>query len=231
MKFFLKSLQNIDNLVSYILSNNAKEDSYLKNIFNKKKVICFDVGANLGGYSNFIKRNLIVKYLHMFEPSVECFEYLRNNYNNKNTTIVNAAITTENKKRYFYENEILSQSSLNLNKNKFNKNYNYKNKYKVKCINLDTYYKGINGKFIIDILKIDAEGEDLNVLKGCKQLLYKKKIKIIKIELLNSIRKNKSNILEIINFLSSYNYFINTIVKSKFENNRLLMMDTYFISK
>ena len=80
------------------------------------------------------------------------------------------------------------------------------------------------------MLKIDAEGEDLNVLKGSKNLLSKKRIKLIKIELLNSIdlKNNNSNIGEIISYLGSHNYFLDTIVKSKFDNNKLLMMDTYF---
>ena len=58
----------------------------------------------------------------------------------------------------------------------------------------------------------------------------KKRIKLIKIELLNSIdlKNNNSNISEIISYLGSHNYFLDTIVKSKFDNNKLLMMDTYF---
>ena len=37
MKQIFKFLQNIDNLVSYIFSNNSKEDLFLKKFFNKKK--------------------------------------------------------------------------------------------------------------------------------------------------------------------------------------------------
>ena len=83
---------------------------------------------------------------------------------------------------------------------------------------------------IHNILKIDAEGEDLKVLKGSINLLKKKKIRLIKIELLNSLdqKTNKSNINEIIFFLSKYKYFISTIVKTKFVNEKLLMMDVYF---
>ena len=230
MKFILKSLQNIDNLVSYILSNNAKEDQYLKDIFKKKKITCFDVGANLGGYSTFIETNLNLQELHIFEPSFECFNYLNKNLEKKNIKINNLAVSIDNKTRFFYENEILSQSSLYNNQNKYNKNYKYKKKYRVKCTSLDNYCKKIKNNFCIDLLKIDAEGEDLNVLKGSKNLLSKKRIKLIKIELLNSIdlKNNNSNIGEIISYLGSHNYFLDTIVKSKFDNNKLLMMDTYF---
>ena len=81
------------------------------------------------------------------------------------------------------------------------------------------------------MLKIDAEGEDLEILKGSKKLLKNKKIKLIKIELLNSIDQNKSNINEIIIFLNKYKYFMESIVKTKFVNHKLLMMDVYFTYK
>jgi len=230
MKFILKSLQNIDNLISYIFSNNANESQYLKNIFKDKKIICFDVGANLGGYSSFINKNLNVKELHIFEPSKECTIYLKKNYNEKKFKIEESAVTIRDGKRDFYENEILSQSSLHRYKNKFNKNYNIKKKYEVNCISLDNYCSKLSANFNIDILKIDAEGEDLNVLKGSKSLLSKKKIKIIKIELLNKInpKNKKNNLFEIINYLNSQNYYISSIVKTKYQDTKLLMMDAYF---
>ena len=229
MKFILKSLQNIDNLMSFIFSNNANEKEYLIKKFKNKKPVCFDVGANLGGYLDFLAKSFAFKELHIFEPSKECVKFLNNKFYKKNYNIINQAVSDKNKSSLFYENEILSQSSLYKNKNKFNKNYNFSNKYKIKCISLDNYCKKFPKNFKIDILKIDAEGEDLNVLKGSKKLLKNKKIKLIKIELLNSIdKKNNSNLIEICKFLEKYNYYLSTIVKTKFSNNKLLMMDTYF---
>ena len=82
-------------------------------------------------------------------------------------------------------------------------------------------------------MKIDAEGEDLRILEGASKLLQKKKIKLIKIELLNSLNKknDKSNINQIIILLNKYGYYIDTISKTKFVNQKLLMMDVYFCVK
>ena len=67
------------------------------------------------------------------------------------------------------------------------------------------------------------------VLEGATKLLKNKNIRLIKIELLNSFnQKNNSNINEIIFFLNKYNYYITTISKTKFVNEKLLMMDVYF---
>ncbi len=230
MKFILKSLQNIDNLMSFIFSNNANEKKYLLNRFKNKKLVCFDIGANLGGYSKFIENNLQIKDLHIFEPSRKCIDFLKSKFKEKNFKIINKALSNNNRSSYFYENEILSQSSLHKNKNKFNKDYNFENKYKISCTTLDNYCKQFSNKFSIDILKIDTEGEDLNVLKGSIKLLRQKKIKIIKIELLNSINKknHSSNLIEICKFLNKRGYYLSTIVKTKFYKNRLFMMDAYF---
>ena len=230
MKFILKSVQNIDNLISYFFSNNANERKYLIEKFKERKIICFDIGANLGGYINFISNNLNIKEMHVFEPSKQCSSFLKSKYNKNNYQIINKAVSNVNKTRDFFENEILSASSLNKNRNKFTKNYNYNKKYKISCISLDNYCKNFSKKFKIDILKIDAEGEDLNVLKGSQKLLKQKKIKVIKIELVNSINKknNNSNLIDICKFLNKNGYYLSTIVKSKFNNNKLLMLDSYF---
>ena len=70
------------------------------------------------------------------------------------------------------------------------------------------------------------------MLIGSKKLLKEKRVELIKIELLNSFyKKDKSNINEIIFFLNKYKYFIKTITKTKFNNDKLLMMDVYFSYK
>ena len=67
-------------------------------------------------------------------------------------------------------------------------------------------FKLKNKKSKIDFLKIDAEAEDLKILEGASNLLRKKRVKLIKIELLNSLNKdnNKSNVNQIIFLLNKY---------------------------
>ena len=232
MKLILKTLQSIDNLVTYIFSNLSKENIFIKRFFGKKKITLVDVGANLGGYTDFIIKNTDVDKIHIFEPSKKCFKYLKKRFSKKNIIINNKALSSTNKKNIFYENEILSQSSLHNIKNKFNSNLKNTDVYKIECLSLDSYFKN-HDKIKIDLLKIDAEGEDLKVLEGATKLLIKKRIKLIKIELLNSFSglKKKSNMNEIIFFLDKYDYYITTISKTKFVDEKLLMMDVYFCNK
>jgi FkbM family methyltransferase len=233
MKLILKTLQSIDNLVTYIFSNLSKENFFLQNFFGKKKITLVDVGANLGGYTDMIIKNIDINEIHIFEPSKKCFEYLKKRFDRKKIYINNKALSNINKMSKFYENEILSQSSLHNTKNRFNSNLKNTDIYKVECLTLDKYFHNQDKKIVIDLLKIDAEGEDLKVLEGASKLLKNKKIKLIKIELLNSFfgSRNKSNINEIILFLNRYNYYITTITKTKFVDEKLLMMDVYFSNK
>ena len=64
-------------------------------------------------------------------------------------------------------------------------------------------------------------------------MLKKKRIRLIKIELLNKINKVTKNsyLNDIIFFLDSYGYHLTSIVKTKFDNENLLMMDAYFSYK
>ena len=232
MKLILKTLQSIDNLVTYIFSNLSKENIFIKNFFGKKKITLVDVGANLGGYTNLILQNTKVKEIHIFEPSKKCFGYLKKKFTQNKIYINNKALSNTNKMNTFYESEVLSQSSLHNVKNKFNSNLKNTDVYKIECVTLDKYFYGRKKNFVIDLLKIDAEGEDLMVLEGASKLLKNKNIRLIKIELLNSFnQKNNSNINEIIFFLNKYNYYITTISKTKFVNEKLLMMDVYFSNK
>ena len=232
IKLILKSLQSIDNLVTYIFSNLSKENIFIKNFFGKKKITLVDVGANLGGYTNLVLQNTKVKEIHIFEPSKKCFGYLKKKFTQNKIYISNKALSNTNKMNTFYESEVLSQSSLHKVKNKFNSNLENTDVYKIECVTLDKYFYGRKKNFVIDLLKIDAEGEDLKVLEGASKLLKNKNIRLIKIELLNSFnQKNNSNINEIMFFLNKYNYYITTISKTKFVNEKLLMMDVYFSNK
>ena len=233
MNQILKLIQSIDNLITYIFSNLSKEDIYLQNYFGKKKINLVDIGANLGGYIDLVDKNVNIKEIHIFEPSKKCFIELNKKFKKKNSYINNMAISNSNKTRTFYENEILSQSSLHNNKNKFYSNLKNTDIYQIKCLTLDQYFKLKNKKSKIDLLKIDAEGEDLKILEGASNLLRKKRVKLIKIELLNSLNKdnNKSNINQIIFLLNKYGYYIDTITKTKFVDQKLLMMDVYFCNK
>ena len=222
---FLKIFQNLDNTISYLFSNICNEEKFLKSFLKKKNIRFIDAGGNLGAYIDFLEKNFDIKDAYIFEPSKDCNIYLQKNYK-KEYSIINQALSNKNEKRIFFENEVLSQSSLIKKSNNFNKNFKIKKSYSIKCTTLDNFYKKNKKNYDFDILKIDCEGEDFNILKGSTNLLKNKKIKLIKIEI-----ENNNKLVEIINLLSKYNYSLKTITKTKFYKNELVFLDAYFSYK
>ena len=82
----------------------------------------------------------------------------------------------------------------------------------------------------IDLCKIDAEGEDYNILKGMTKNLKKGNIKLLKIEMTFLPMRSEINYtyLDMINFLKKFNYQLISISKIKYKNHKLFLMDAFF---
>jgi FkbM family methyltransferase len=156
------------------------------------------------------------------------FNYLNDKFcKNRNFVIKNIGLSNQKGKRIFYDYKLSSQSSFyKLNKN-FQSLGEINKKYYVNFYRLDSILKKIG---FIDLCKIDAQGEDLNILKGMSLILKKRLIKIIKIELsfINFYEKNDLNYLDIINFLLVYKYKLINISKIKYFKNQIGFCDAYF---
>ena len=224
----LNLFQKIETAISYIFSNSINEKKFLLGQLSKKDVVVIDVGSNVGSFLDFVIKNLKIKKVYAFEPSNLAFKKLKNKFNQKNIVLENYALSNKNGVKKFYEYKLTSQSSfykLTSKKNPFNE---INRIYKIKTFKLDDYPNLKEKK--IDICKIDIQGEELNVLKGMRKHLFKKTIRLIKIEitLRNDYDNNQNKFLDIINFLKKYDYNLITISKIKFYENKLIFMDAYF---
>ena len=225
----LNLFQKVDNAISYLFNNTVNEKKFLKSFFKKKKITYVDIGANVGSYSDLLLNTLNIKKGFLIEPSPDLFTRLNNRFNSKIFINYNIAFSNFNKKkRSFYEYKLSSQSSLYRQSgiNSFN---DLKEKFYVKTKKFDDVMD--HGTFI-DLCKIDTQGEELNVLKGMSIFLKKKLIKLIKIEItfFASYKSVKTDYVEIINFMTKYNYKLVTISKIKFDKGRVLFLDAYFES-
>ncbi len=139
--------------------------------------VFFDVGANIGAITLPIAK-LTTADIHAFEPSAFIFDYLNKNVKMNCTRPVHlnqvAVYSSNNTQVDFYGSETVHGWSTML------VSEDYK-KCRVCTVSLDAYCgkKNIIG---IDVLKIDVQGVELEVLKGCQQLLKKKAIRNIILE-------------------------------------------------
>lgn len=225
---FLNFFQKLDDTISYLSSNSSNEKKFLKSYFLNKKITFVDVGANVGSYSDFLKKNFLVEKAFLFEPSADLCTILKKKFNINNFFINNIAVSNfNNNKRAFYEYELSSQSSLYKQINLYKSFSKLKKKTFVKTRKLDDL---ISHKFLIDICKIDTQGEDFKVLQGMSSFLKQRKIKLIKIEMcfFKFYKLIEIDYLKIFNFMDKYNYRLITITKIKFKENKILFLDAYF---
>lgn len=159
---------------------------YLKNDWEDKNgaITIFDVGANKGQFLELILKKIkgIDFTVYCFEPVESIFEELKNKFWGSKGVIFEQ-IGFDN---VSHESEIYYDYSGSLRASKFKRDlrhlgvdFNYSEI--VKYLTLDQYCSEQNIENI-DLLKIDVEGNELNVLKGAKDLLKKKAIKSITFE-------------------------------------------------
>jgi len=138
--------------------------------------VIFDIGANVGEWSNFIidEYKDIDYKLYLFEPSLVTFNKLKENIKSrKNVSMfpIGFGDRTETLK-LFYDNETQGSASI-LKKGKYFED--------IQIETIDNFCKE-NNISTIDFLKMDVQGYEYNILSGAKEMLKKGRIKYIQFE-------------------------------------------------
>lgn len=159
----------------------------------KKLKLAIDVGAYIGNHSIFFSNYF--KNVISFEPNLLSYRLLSiNTEKKKNIRIFNFGLSSKRSTKDFYSYED------NYGGSSIKKNSNLKfDKIKAKFFKFDNL--NINQK--ADLIKIDVEGEELNVLKGMINYIEKHKPIIIFECQENEIYKGST---KVINFLKKKNY-------------------------
>jgi len=164
------------------LDKDGEADILRKLGKKKEKLVIFDVGANIGRYTQECKKFIPDSEVYCFEPSKKTFETLKDNLKNfKKVYLHNIGFgERKSKKNLFYDREGSSLASV------YNRKLDYRKIYfnKKEKINIETIDSFCKKELIreISLLKIDVEGNELNVLKGAKEMIRKRGIKKIQFE-------------------------------------------------
>lgn len=128
------------------------------------EIVLFDVGANVGGYSEILieicKRKGLQYHLHMFEPTQSCFSTLRQKFSRDNNVLLNNVGVSDanNSSEIFYDAEKSGFASL-YQRDLSSVNVTMNKKEAITLVRLDDYVSKQNIQKI-DFLKIDIEGHD-----------------------------------------------------------------------
>lgn len=186
------------------------------------KLMILDIGAHVGESILFYKKIFHNPTIHSFEPCPTTFQKLRK-LSSADVHIHKYALGGKVKESIFFVSELSSTSTLIL-PNTDSKYHKYKAKILridpnkiyssiiVKCTTVDEFCKKIE---IVDLLKIDTEGSELNVLQGASNSLQTGKIKVIQFEQhSNDLRLDNSNLIH--DLLTSFNFVEFSTIKHPF---------------
>lgn len=178
---WLFSILQGKGFAGFRLSLNFEVKFILKLLSKNKNLVVLDVGANKGNFSSIFNKNSKNSEIHVIEPSLINFEFLKKKFmNNINIRIANFAISNKNKNfKLFYD--VKGSPLASLNKRLFLGTKRKMTSYEiVKCTTLRKYIKENIKKKIIDVIKLDTEGNELNCLKSLSEKI--KDVRLIQFE-------------------------------------------------
>tara|TARA_B100001093_G_C26662063_1_gene942279 strand:- start:84 stop:857 length:774 start_codon:yes stop_codon:yes gene_type:complete len=147
-------------------------------LIKKEPKIFIDIGANKGLYTKEILFKFPQLECHIFEPAEQNYKILKKEINHSKSKINKIALSSSSGKEIIYSDypgsglASLAQRRLN------HHNINFDHKEEVSTMRFDEYWS--NNEQIIDYIKIDVEGFELDVLNGFGKLIQN--IKLIQFE-------------------------------------------------
>ncbi len=229
-----KAFQKIFNFLGYQISRVDKKkvknfDTIHKKIFKNRKVKVIDIGANTGQSIIRFNKILNLEKIYSIEPSPIAFEQLYTNFKEKkNIKLFNFAIGRTKGISTFYDYNKNVLSSFNKLNNENKSNFKYK-KNKVKVLTLDDFCKS-NKISKINILKIDTQGNEINILKGAAKSLKKGLFELVELEIiLGNYYEKYSNFYSYEKYLSYRYRLIATDKRLNFFNDKRMYCNILYI--
>lgn len=194
------------NHESYKLSG---EQAFIESYFSTiKEGVVLDIGANIGNYSKNIFEISPDIQIYAFEPHPIIYKKLIMSVVSKNFHTFNLAVGSKNSELQLYDYEDQDGSShASIYKEVIEGIHKGKAiKHDIKVIRMDNFLKEhyINS---IDLLKIDTEGNELDVLKGVGNWIPEGKIKAIHFEFNEMNVISRSFFKDFWDILPNYNFY------------------------
>jgi FkbM family methyltransferase len=210
---FKKDIELPIKYIFLILKNPTLYDDYisfLNFISNKEKITFIDVGANNGQYSkNFILFYSNTDQILLFEPIKKEIKNIKSNLSNfRNKIIFCCAIGKKNRITHFHYNEKNTTSASIFEYSKLLKSISSNNNQtiKVKEDSLNNYFKYIDIKNKL-IIKIDVQGNELQVVKNASKFLKKADLVIVETSFVVEYQNQKPSFSPICALLLKYDLY------------------------
>lgn len=242
-RFFLilianKNNKNIDNngvtaIVNQGYLHIERAIEYVNYFKLDNSGFILDIGGGLGSPALMFAKKFASSKIIVFEPIVSTYDYLLYKLKDyKNVTIINKAVGNEEKEISINITANITSSSLldiesNIDCDLFEKTLEKQSSQNVQLTKLSKFL-GKDDK--VNILKIDAQGYELEVLKGLEQKISN--VSIIIIELANHhFYKDSPQYFEIDEYLRKNFFVLYDILPAIIRNYKLYEWDSLYVNK
>ncbi|NEQ35516.1 MAG: FkbM family methyltransferase [Okeania sp. SIO3I5] len=197
------------------------EIAIIKKFITEGNVI-FDVGANVGKWTEEVLNYCSNLKLHLFEPAPQTYKVLDRKITERQfrekpvTNCIGIAEDNVVKQFYYYDkHNVLSTFKRRISIDKIGK-YGFPREIKALTTTIDSYcqQKAIRR---INFLKVDTEGSELDVLLGAEQSLKRGKIDYIQFEYGGTYKDAKITLKQVFDYLQKYRYSIFKVLENKLE--------------
>lgn len=202
IKFFIPTLITKWRVDSFFIKE-PETLQWIDSFINKKKIVFWDIGANIGLYSIYAALKHHDIKIYAIEPSTSNLRVLSRNIsiNNFEKKILITQLALSEKKtshNLMTESTFIEGGALNA----FSESTNFEgkkiikeNKYQILGTNTDMLTKTF-GIEMPDYIKIDVDGLEHLILKGSKQIL-KSKLKSILVEINENYTEQYNSVLKV----------------------------------
>ncbi len=187
---FLKMFNYIENNGNIHFNSNGEgkfiDAFFEQNRIHKGELTIFDVGANVGNYTQMLtekcQKYSISANIHAFEPTMSCLQVLKSKFTtNKHISICNKAVSNTEGTQFIYFDKAQSGMASLHRRDLKALDIELNLSEKIETIRLDNYIE-TNKIEHIHLLKIDIEGHEIAAFEGLGKYLNADFIDFIQFE-------------------------------------------------
>lgn len=196
-------------VLNYKSAYYSGESDWLKKYLkNKRSPVIFDVGANVGDYTQSVLNASPEAKIYAFEPHPVTFENLKCRVNVGNVSIYNVGVGDKKEELVLYDYLNKDGSShASLFEGVITDIHSCEAiGHEVNVISLDDFVEENDVQYI-DLLKIDTEGNEYSVLLGVEKMIAQKRIGAIHFEFNEMNIISKSTFKNFWDLLKGYSFY------------------------
>lgn len=188
---------------------------------SKQSVVVFDIGANIGEYTELIHQSLETKFknfsVYTFEPVLSTYKQLEKRCAGlSNVKLYQLGVSGEDSEAVIYKDQESSTLASLYQRDVSEYDIKMNQKETIHLIRLDKFLKE-NQIDAIDFLKIDIEGHELAAFEGMGEYLAPDKIKCIQFEYGGANIDSRTYLRDFVYLFTSKGYTIYKIKSNSLE--------------